>query len=145
MLKPQFGFRTVLILSVLVSIWLAILTNQARRQREAIVEIERLGGVVSYGDSIFASMPYVADLFRPVEEVQFPSYSGTVTDEDAVIPFLKRLPDLQRISLFPPQDEMIPKLQSALPDVEFKVISGAFLFLSDRYSTPNDRSGPGNE
>ena len=132
MLKPQFGFRTVLILSVLVSFWLAVLTNQARRQREAIVEIERLGGTVYYGESIFASMPYVEDMFRPVEEVQFLSYSGTVTEEDAVIPFLKRLPHLQRILLFPPQDEMIPELRSALPGVEFKVITGAFLGMGDR-------------
>ncbi len=139
MLKPQFGFRTVLILSVLVSFWLAILTNQARRQREAIAEIERLGGTVYFGESIFASMPYVGEMLLPVEEVEFPSDSRMVTEEDAVIASLKRLPHLQRILLFPPQDEMIPKLQSALPDVEFKVISGAFLFLRDRYSTPNDR------
>ena len=84
-------------------------------------------------------------MLLPVEEVEFPSDSRMVTEEDAVIASLKRLPHLQRILLFPPQDEMIQKLQSALPDVEFKVISGAFLFLSDRYSTPNDRSGPGNE
>ena len=139
MLKPQFGFRSVLILFVLVSFWLATWTNQARRQREAIVEIERLGGIVYYGKSIFAAMPYVEDMFLPVEEVQFPSDSRMVTEGDAVIPFLKRLPHLQRILLFPPQDEMVPKLRSALPGVEFEVITGAFLFLSDRYSTPNDR------
>ena len=139
MLKPQFGFRTVLILFVLVSIWLSTWTNQVRRQRKAIVEIERLGGVVYYGESVFASVPYVGDMLLPVEEVQFPSYSGMVTEEDAVIPFLKRFPHLQRILLFPPQDEMIPKLRSALPGVEFKVITGAFLWMGDRSSTPNDR------
>ncbi len=139
MLKPQFGFRTVLILFFLASCWLAAWTNQARRQREAIVEIERLGGSVHYGDSIFASMPFVEDMFLPVEEVEFPSDSLMDAEQDAVIASLKDLPHLQRILLFPPQDEMIPKLRSALPDVECDVITGAFLFWSDRYSTPNDR------
>ena len=65
MIKPRFGSRTILILFIVMSVWLAKWTNQARRQRQAIVEIERVGGSVYFGESIFASIPYVDDVFSP--------------------------------------------------------------------------------
>ena len=121
-----------------MSVWLAKWTNQARRQRQAIVEIERVGGSVYFGESIFASIPYVDDVFLPVEEVKFPGDASALADEGPVIASLKRLPHLQRILLFPPQDQMMPKLQNAFPDVECKVITSAFIFWNDSYSSTND-------
>ena len=119
-------------------LWLASWTNQARRQRSAVVEIQRVGGTVYYGDSVFESLPVVGELLLPVEEVEFPSESRIVSEAPTVIASLESLPHLERILMFPPQDEMIPELQRALPNVECEVITGAYLFWSDRYSEPND-------
>ena len=47
----QFSIRSLLLLAVVVAIpcsWLAVEMKRARKQREAVEEIEKAGGTVSY-------------------------------------------------------------------------------------------------
>ncbi len=62
------------------------------------------------------------DLVMCAEEVQFTSYRRMVTGVEEIIPFLKRLPHLCRLYLFPAQEHMVPRLNNALPAVEIEII-----------------------
>src|SRR4051794_33754944 len=44
----QFSVRTLVIVTLLLSVGLGIVANRARRQREAVSAISRVGGTVSY-------------------------------------------------------------------------------------------------
>ena len=44
----QFSLRTLLVLVAVVAVWLALLVNAARKQREAVAAIEALGGRIVY-------------------------------------------------------------------------------------------------
>jgi hypothetical protein len=44
----QFGLGTLLLAITVICVWLGVTVNRARRQREAVAAIERLGGAVLY-------------------------------------------------------------------------------------------------
>lgn len=44
----QFSVRTLVVAMIVVGIWLGIVTNRARRQREAVSAISQVGGTVCY-------------------------------------------------------------------------------------------------
>jgi hypothetical protein len=127
----QFSMRTLLLVMMLFALLLGAWVERSRRQHNAAREIELLGASVYYGEpsSLVIAFPFVEDMLDPdmlmrVEEVQFTSYHGRVTDVDKIIPFLKRLPCLRRVILFPLQEHMVPQLRDALPGVEIEIIRG---------------------
>jgi hypothetical protein len=105
----QFSLRSLLLLVLLVSLgmsWVAVKIERGRQQKEAVEEIEKLGGLVAYDyqqvyRSVGPSGPVWLrnwlgkDLFATVVEVRFTSASGT----DAELEHLKGMTQLQKLDL----------------------------------------------
>src|SRR5438132_567105 len=78
----QFSLGTMFIVVSLLCVWLALLVNQAHRQRAAVAAIEKLGGIVGYGEPAIGDwLPTIArDAFVPVVDVNF--FKCAITDDD---------------------------------------------------------------
>jgi hypothetical protein len=111
----RFSLRTLLVAIALVSTllaWMSVIVNQARRQKEAVAAVQKLGGKVFYahqasrnltsfdtskeldvpgwlrqlaGDDLFRSVIFV-EFSRPVREPGFPEVGPAreITDKDLV-------------------------------------------------------------
>ncbi|MGO8691309.1 MAG: leucine-rich repeat domain-containing protein [Thermoguttaceae bacterium] len=98
-LRFQFTIRSLLLLTLVVAIpcsWLAVARQEARRQREAVAEIERAGGrVYAWPEPAWLRELLVDDLFTNVTEVDF----ANSEIGDAGLEHLKGLPQLQVLYL----------------------------------------------
>ena len=132
--KRQFTTRGALSCLAIFSLTLSFWAARADRQRVAVREIERHGGVVIYGESSLTAtsvrLKWIdVDFVLYVEEVYLygDGFGGKsiVRDVEAIIPSLRRLPHLRRVYLSPLQQEMASRLRSELPHLEVNVVSGS--------------------
>jgi hypothetical protein len=101
----QFSLRGLIALLTVFAIWLGVVVNRAREQREAVKAIESLGGVVLYDWQIefyytdrFNERPLLGDdFFHDAEFVQLLPES----DVYKAIPYLKRLRGLRKLVVHP--------------------------------------------
>jgi hypothetical protein len=102
----QFSLRTLLVFVLLVSIgmsWFAVKMQRARKQKEAVEVIERLGGRVEYTEYSVSGSDWRRrllgdDFVRAVGLVELHSYFGdSPSDED--LAHLGGLPKLESLSL----------------------------------------------
>jgi hypothetical protein len=128
----QYSLRSLLLFTLLVSVgmsWVAVRMGKARRQKEAVEEIRKLGGVVLYVHELQTSgnpLPSKGppgpawlrswlgdDFFTTVVDVEFPSSSVT----DAGLTHLKGLTQLWTLDLDDTNvtDEGVKRLQRELP------------------------------
>ena len=98
-----FSLRTLFILLTVLAVWLGVIVNRAREQREAVRAIEALGGTVDYERTAVPKWlrQLIGDeYFQEVWAVDWASMrSPPVTDANIkrAIPQLKRLRQLDAI------------------------------------------------
>src|SRR6185437_11305871 len=56
-----FSLRTLFVLTTVFAVWLGVVVNRAREQREAVKAIEALGGTVAYDWDEFPFDPFASD------------------------------------------------------------------------------------
>jgi hypothetical protein len=146
-----FSLRTLFVVTTALAVWLGIVVNRAREQREAVKAIEAAGGSVYYNYNSEELMPrwryHVVverpgpawlrrligdDYFQDVWQVDFGSPSGlTHLELSKAIPHLQRLRKLNRIRVFASTNvEYQGELKAALPKCDVR------LFLVLRTPTP---------
>jgi hypothetical protein len=165
-MKPRrryltFSLRSLFVLTTALAVWLGVVVNRAREQREAVKAIGQLGGGVYYNCNWVEFTPrwrhHVAverprpnwlqrqigeDYFQDVWQVDFGSTTRpTHLELSKAIPYLQRLRTLNRIRVFewtnfaPTNVERQCELKAALPncDVQFFFVDGFdFLFQTPR-------------
>ena len=106
----QFSLRSLLVATVVVAIpfsWLAVEMKRARRQREVVAAIEKLGGSVRY-DYVFTppfcfEMPGPVWLRKLVGDDFFANVEGVrsyeMSEADIALPYLRELPRLWELDL----------------------------------------------
>jgi hypothetical protein len=99
--------RTAFVVLAVFAVWLGVIVNRAREQREAVRAIEALGGRVIYDwqqSSMFDASPDgPAWLRQVIGDDYFQTVVGVYilgSDADAAraIPYLQQLPDLELIA-----------------------------------------------
>ena len=101
----QYRLRTLLVFVLLVSIglsWFAVKLNQARKQREAVEAITKLGGYVREDDATPPGLDWLLrglgdDFFGSVSYVNLDKGGSRITD--ATLAHLKALPRLRTLML----------------------------------------------
>ena len=146
----QYSLRSFLILLTALAVWLGVVVNRAREQREAVKAIEALGGHIIYDWSIVEwhdGGTYTMDIARkPPAPVWLRRIIGDDFFQDAVVvhfwgewasheefeerildavPHLQRLRRLKTAGVFFSREDLfstatIEKVKSALPDCELK-------------------------
>lgn len=110
-----FSLRAFFVLLTAFAIWLGVVVNRAREQREAVKAIEALGGNVRYdweqtrltplgkGRSLITVEPYgpgwLRDFYQEAVCVEFNHVSISDSDIRAGLPYLKRLPELKVLGI----------------------------------------------
>lgn len=137
----QYSLRSLLVILTALAVWLGVVVNRAREQREAVGAIEAAGGAVYFdwefepdrkphgpvwlrkiiGDDYFqrATSVCFARLFAetPDGKIEVVPYLRDV-DIEALIPSLRRLRRLESISTFSNvSNATILELEEALPGV----------------------------
>jgi hypothetical protein len=138
-----FSLRTLFILLTALAVWLGVVVNRAREQREAVKAIKVLRGSVVY-DWELQHTPdgEIADT-RPDGQPSGPAWLRRITSDDyfqepeivtflvnqplsdedilKAIPYLQRLRRLKQVDMWKPvAQETVSKLQSALPNCEVR-------------------------
>ena len=124
-----FSLRTLFVLLTALAVWLGVVINRAREQREAVKAIEALGGEVAYDWAWDVKTPKGPtgpawlrrligdDFFQTVERVSFYNASDCV----AAIPDLRRLRELESVSVEPPTSKAAENaFKAALPNCELE-------------------------
>jgi hypothetical protein len=124
----RFSLRSLLILITVLSIWLGVKVNQARRQKEAVAALRELGALVRYEHQKLDSKPNAYDtekdlsvpgwlrdlagddFFQTVVHVHF---LRPVTDEDLI--HLAALPRIERLVLTDNQKDVTDAGLAHLP------------------------------
>ena len=144
----QYSLRSFLILLTALAVWLGVVVNRAREQREAVEAIEALGGYVIYdwqiADTPMSMREYGYfvdgtpvgpswlrqmigdDYFQEVWEVRFgfdPSWPSSKAEVLHCIPQLRRMRGLRRVELWGHLSELRNELKSALSGCEITVFS----------------------
>jgi hypothetical protein len=152
-----FSLRTLFVLLTIGCIWLGILAERAREQREAVKAIEALGGHVIYDWSIvewhdggnytmdIARKPPAPvwlrrvigdDFFQNASQVSFGSPINPIKIElSKAIPCLKKLRTLKQVRFFAVGDfdfDRQKDLKAALPRCDFEL----YYLDNSRYSMP---------
>lgn len=125
---PQFSLRTFFVLITVLAVWLGIVVNQAREQREAVKAFEALGGKVRYDwqqNDGMATQPggpewlrrLIGDDYFQIAEAAYCPQSNP--DIIKSIPHLQRLRGLKTIVVgMGISAEAWQALEEALPDCE---------------------------
>ena len=103
----QFSLRSLLILAVIVALpcsWLAVEKEKGRRQREAVVAIEKRSGTVMWDDEEWACPAWLRrllgdDLFNSVVGVSFFDTRNGDAELEQLLEHLKGLDQLQTLNL----------------------------------------------
>lgn len=125
-----FSLGTLFVLLTALAVWLGIIANRARDQREAVKAMEALGCAVIFDWQRYPLENKTQDIpkgvrrfvgehpFEAVDAV-WATNSTSESDIQRAIPYLQRLPDLRevRISVAVSQDTQA-KLKASLPDCE---------------------------
>ena len=111
------SLRTLFVLTTALAVWLGVVVNRAREQREAVKAIEALGGQVLYGPFAMLTLRRSGnDYFQSVEVVNFPVGYNTEPDIREIIPHLQRLRGLKTIFWGGHSERTKDKLRKALPN-----------------------------
>lgn len=140
-----FSLRTIFVLLTLFAVWLGFVVRRAHKQRDAVHAIEALGGAAIYDwqqdppAGVFTAYPPPVagqppgpawlrrmvgdDFFQNVSGVDFGSpIAPTRIELSKAIPYLSRLPTLQRIRVFAANDSQSQdELAAALPHCELQL------------------------
>ena len=150
----QYSLRSFLVVLTASAVWLGVVVNRAREQREAVKAIETLGGIVTYDwdheqyGIIFPPADFPKEpsgpawlrrligdeYFQEVKRVRFPSanYYPSTPEPIMCIPYLRRLRGLGHIALWPPPQiskDVQSELQRALPNCEILVFRGKWDYI----------------
>jgi len=103
-LPKQFSLRTLLLLSVLAAVSLALWVADAKKQRAATKAVNDLGGRVTYKKPPHLVPPFVVnaighDYFCSVDVITL--YPTATSDADQQIMVLKDLPELRKLAIWP--------------------------------------------
>jgi hypothetical protein len=142
----QFSLRTVFLVLTVSAVWFSFVIRRTTEQREAVKEIEALGGVVAYdwqlepnskeppgppwlrrviGDDLFQDVQRVYIL--PTSQPPHPYHIPTDSDMLKAIPHLKRLRRLKQVWYWKHVSEQTHReLKSALPNSEVVPIGPSF-------------------
>lgn len=135
----QSSLRSFLILLTALAVWLGVVVQRAREQRETVKAIEALGGRVTYDwklsgfEGCSVGLPrgplpephgprwlrqLVGDeYFQEVRLVKFPGEPNqTQSDAFDAIPFIQRLPGRKTVCCFEMSKDNKSKLKAALPN-----------------------------
>ena len=130
--RIRYSLRLVFLGVTIAAVLLALWSNAAKRQRQTVAEIRSLGGSVAYDHGLFSflepilGIDYVADvnvvyLYRYDLPVVDPGHAGFVTDIDALIPHLQRLPSLKRVVGIWHHGDAADRLRKAFPGLKIDV------------------------
>lgn len=134
----QYSLRTFLVLMTALAVWLGVVVNRAREQREAVEAIEALGGAVTYDWELEPNRKEPPgpgwlrtligdDFFQEVHEVALLSDFHSDVQPDShirsAIPQLKRLPQLKKLwySVYA-SDDTNREITTALPNSELHAV-----------------------
>jgi len=106
-LRFQFSIRSLLVLAVVVALpcsWLAVEMQQAERQREAVVAIEKRSGTVMWDDEEWACPTWLRrllgdDFFNSVVGVSFFDTRNGDAELEQLLEHLKGLDQLHKLDL----------------------------------------------
>jgi hypothetical protein len=125
---------------VVLCIWFGLKARSARHQKTMVAELGRVGGVVRYeneeidfftGRVVERTSPLAGwiygvlgkDVFYEVTE-----FSGNLSQVEVGLPYLRELPELEKVTIFiygsgsevelKKADELVRALQTALPNAE---------------------------
>ena len=130
-----FSLRTLIVLTTALAVWLGVVVNRAREQREAVNAIEALGGAVAYDWHFFETPEQRSvmeratvqlrtwlrrivgeDLFQEVDHVYL---TMPVADALTFVPSLKRIRKLRYIVIYSDDSTHLQnELKAALPACE---------------------------
>jgi hypothetical protein len=129
----QYSLRSFLILVTALAVWLGIVVNRAREQREAVKAIEALGGEVVYDWKLELDREEPLgprwlreligdDFFQEVRHVYlFPVPTGSAIRSE--IPHLQRLRKLNTVwSWYQVSDAQYREMKTALPRCEILTV-----------------------
>ena len=151
----QYSLRSFLVLLTALAVWLGIVVNRAREQREAVKAIEALGGAVAYDwqqDIPPGTFPFYSpvasqppgpawlrrivgdDFFQNASQVNFGGPMNPIEIElSKAIPCLKQLRTLKQVRVFAVGDfDRQKDLKAALPRCDFQL----YYLDNSRYSIP---------
>ena len=136
--RMRYSLRMAILGVTFIAVALALWANSANRQRQTVAEIYALGGSVEYDYGFLyfleplLGVDFVADvsvvcLYCYDPSVVDPGFAGFVTDIDALIQHLQRLPRLQRVFGMFNHADGASRLQKALPAVEIEIGIGGII------------------
>lgn len=129
-----FSLRTFFVLLTAFAIWLGVVVNRAREQREAVKAIEALDGItIPEARSGLAWLARIVgdDYFQQVRRVDFGfdpcRKAATRSSIQEAIPYLTRLRELEAVDVFVVAEYPIPievehELKAALPNCEIRFL-----------------------
>ena len=139
-----FSLRTLFVLLTIGCVWLGILAEQARHQREAVEAIEALGGMVTYNweqdpygrpdptsleeprGPVWLRQLIGDEYFQEVEMVRFPVVPGAPVPKPLkAISYFQRLRGLKTVVLWPSLSNykaVQSEMQQSLPHCEIRVL-----------------------
>lgn len=148
-LKPtrrwlQYSLRSFLVVVTALAVWLGIVVNRAREQREAVEAIKNVGGEVRYdwqtetitpqGITVVGGVPdgpfwlrqlIGDDYIWKVETVRFPSPFTTKEEILKSVPHLRHLQSLRIVAIEHWESvgsiDTVHELEAALPDCEIQM------------------------
>lgn len=136
--RMRYSLRIAILCVTFIAVAMVLWANGASHQRRTVAEIYALGGSVDYEYGFLhflepaLGVHFVADvsvvyLYHYDPATVDPGYAGFVTNTDALIPHLQRLPNLQRVvGMFNHGDEA-GRLRRALPGVEIEIGLGGII------------------
>lgn len=147
-----FSLRTLFLALTALAVWLGIVVNRAREQRDAVKAIEALGGTVAYDWQQESTFPFYSpvashppgpawlrrivgdDFFQNASQVNFGSPINPIEIElSKAMPCLKQLRTLKQVRIFAVGDfDRQKDLKAELPRCDFQL----YYLDNSRYSMP---------
>ena len=137
-----FSLRTLFVLTTALAVWLGVVVNRAREQREAVKAIEQCGGHVTYDWQFhdLKNWPHLPvlrppgpawlrrligdDFFQNVVEIEYsPHFPPEGSQDIDLIPHFQKLRRLKKVIAVPSNSQDLKnQLEAALPNCVVGII-----------------------